>query len=323
MKAIGVFEAGSPEQLRVIDLPDPHPGPGEVVIRNAFAGVNHGDVIRRKRGLFPLNSRPPYVLGFEGAGIVNEVGTGSSVRLGERVAFFGEAGGYSQLVRVRDDQVVRIPEGVGLETAASAICVGATAWHILRLAGVTAGKKVVVHGGAGGVGSALLQFGKEVGLRQLTTVGSERKAEYAKQLGPEEIVVRPRESFAERALAFGADEGIDAIFDCIGAEVLEDNLKVLKPGGVLIYYGSTSGHPSFPGATILMKSLRIQGFVIFDIVHDAERWRMGTEAVFAALATGTYKIKIHEIVPLRDAAEAHRLLESRQVMGKVAIDMSY
>jgi NADPH2:quinone reductase len=323
MKAIGVFEAGSPEQLRVIDLPDPHPGPGEVIIKNAFAGVNHGDVIRRKRGLFPPNSQPPYVLGFEGAGVVSEAGKETTLKVGERVAFFVESGGYAQLVRVNERQVVRLPESVTLETAAGAICVGATAWHILTLAALKPGSSVVVHGGAGGVGSALLQFGREMELRQLATVGSsEEKAKYARDLGADDVVVRSRENFAERAVEFGGARGVDAIFDCIGAEVVDANLRVLRPGGMLVYYGSTSGHPNFPGGTVLMKSLRIQGFVIFDVMHDEARWSRGTEAVFMALAHKKYRINIERIVPLESAPEAHALLEARQVIGKVIIDMS-
>ncbi len=323
MKALGVFEAGAPENLRIIELPDPHPAASEVVIKTAFAGVNYGDVIRRKRGLFPKDKESPYVLGFEGAGIVYQAGEGTSLKEGERVAFFVESGGYAQLVRVNEAYVSRIPESVSLEVAAGATCVGTTAWHILNLAALKPGCKVIVHGGAGGVGSALLQFGREFGLRQLATVGSsEEKARYAKGLGADEVVVRSRENFAARAMEFGAETGVDAIFDCIGAEVVEDNLKVLKSGGMLVYYGSTSGHPNFPGGTVLMKGLRIQGFVIFDVMYDKSRWRKGADAVFEALASKKYSINIEKVVPMENAREAHELLEARQVIGKVVVDMS-
>jgi NADPH:quinone reductase len=321
MKAIVVYDKGPADRLLIEEVPDPRPGPSDVIVEVSYSGVNHGDVIRRERGLFPKAARPPYVLGLEGAGIVGCVGDDvQRFRVGQRVAFLVESGGYAQRVCVPEAQLIPLPDSISDAVAAGSVCVGLTAYHLTRLARLKPEQSVLVHGGAGGVGSVLVQFCRQHGVRVFSTVGSKPKAVFAREHGADVVIDRAQESFGDRLLEITHGRGVDVIFDCIGKEVVQENFRCLAEGGLLLYYGSTSGHPQFPGGDVLMKELHIQGFVVFNTWRNRDMWREGVDGLVSALLDGSVRVAVKSL-RMVDAAIAHRMLEGRAVSGKLVLDM--
>lgn len=319
MIAAVVDHAGPAESFRIAELPVPDPGVGEVVIRQRYAAVNYGDVIRRQRGMFLPGANSPYILGFEGVGTVERLGPGTSHRrVGERVAYLAERGGYGTCVAVPAGQTWRVPPEVSDESAAAITCVGLTAWGLVAQSGVRSGDTALVHGAAGGVGSVLLQLLAAQGTRTIALVTGDAKREFVSALGADVIVNRATEDAADR-IGQHAPHGVDTVFDCVGQDVLDLNLSSIRPGGVWMYYGSTSGHAQFPGKHVLMNHLALQGFVVFDVARDASMWRQGTAFLAASLTRGTVKPQTTQILPINQIARAHSLLESRSSMGKVLI----
>ncbi len=321
MKAIVINEAGPPENLILAEVPDPEPGPGEVVVRVSYAGVNHGDIIRRRRGLFPVNAAPPYVLGLEGVGYITKLGKGvGSLKVNQRVGFLVENGAYGQLVRVPVPQVFPLPENITESVVAGSICIGTTAWQLLRLASPQRSQFLLVHGGAGGVGAALIQLCKKYPVHVIATVGSESKAAYASALEANDVINYQACDFAESVLSITGGIGVHTIFDGIGKNVVDGNFHCLRKGGLLLYYGSTSGHPQFPADQVLMNSLRVEGFVIFHLFGRPNLWNSGVKAVLGSLDDGSLKVSV-DVLPMGDVGRAHTLIEERKVVGKLVLDM--
>lgn len=321
MKAIVINAKGPAESLYIAEMPDPTPGPQDVVVDVSYAGVNHGDVIRRERGIFPAGNNPPYILGLEGAGTVHVVGRDvQSVKSGQRVAFLVEHGAYAQRVVVPESQILPLPDDIPDQLIAGSVCVGLTAYHLVKLANVKNDTSVLVHGGAGGVGATLVQLCKNLRARVYTTTGSPRKHEFAQSIGADVVLDRLGRSFSGQIMSDTNGKGVDVIFDCIGKEVVDGNFECLKPGGQLFYYGSSSGHPQFPGDKVLLNELRIRGFVIFNTWHNRTVWDSGVEGLLSLLQDGRLRIQIKEL-PMSEVVLAHKMLERREVLGKLVLNM--
>jgi len=319
MKAILINEKGPADNLYIGELPDPTPGPSEVIIKLAYAGINHGDVIRRARGIFPAGRLPPFVLGLEGAGIVAGIGTNvKKFRIGQRVAFLAESGGYAELACVPESQVFALPDAISERSAAASVCVGLTAWHLVRIANLQPAQRVLVHAGAGGVGSTLIQLCKSHAIELFTTVGSEEKARFAQELGANHVINYRTCDFADRTLELTNGKGVETIFDCIGRDVVDGNFRCLARGGQILYYGSASGHAQFPGDKILNNEARITGFVIFGTFRSPTLWQQGVEGLLQALTEGIIRMNIEEL-PMKDVVAAHKKLENRTVHGKMVL----
>lgn len=322
MKAIAVYEAGPPESLAVAELPEPMPGPNEILIQVRYSGVNHGDVLRRKRGIFPPNTNPPHILGFEGAGTIKALGKRvTQFKQGQRVGFLVESGAYAQVVSIPESHAFLIPDGLPDSIVAGSVCVGTTAWHLVRLASLARGQAVLIHGGTGGAGSALVQMCKKYNVSVLTTVGSNAKAKYAREIGANEVINYREENVVERVMQATNDRGVDVVFDCVGAAVVGMSLACLRKGGLLLYFGSSSGHPQFPGDKILSNELRINGFVIFSTFQHPHVWQAGVDGLVGALKDGTLRTD-PTILPMEKAAQAHKMLEEHSIIGKIVLDMS-
>ena len=323
MKAIIIEEAGSPEVLQFRDLPNPVPSDNEVIIEQSFAGVNYGDVIRRKRGLFQLNSAGFYIPGFEGVG--NIIGRGKAVKdlkIGERVIYLNElGGGYAQHVSVNEKNVLAIPDIIPDHVAAALPCVGATAWHLLKASKLKRGQWVLIHGATGGVGLILTQMALLKGARVIAVVGSENKKAIIDQYNGISIVGRFAGELSDQVMNLTDGYGIDVIFDCVGQDVLETNMKCIHSSGQILYYGSVSGHSIFPGVQILMNSLQIQGFNIFNTLKNKVAWQAGLKNLFTLISTGKINVRISEVFPMSEAFKAHQLLESRKSTGKLLLDL--
>jgi NADPH:quinone reductase len=319
MRSAVVDKGGPPESFRIVDLPVPSPNDSEIVIRQKYAAVNFGDVIRRKRGLFSPKMSPPYVLGFEGVGNIESVG--SSVKefgVGDRVAYLAELGAYGEFVAVQAAQAWAIPQTITDEAAAGITCVGLTAWGLVRESGVKPGDIALVHGAAGGVGTILIQILAGDGIRTVALVTGAEKRSFVTALGAEVVLDRANGD-PKSEIKKHFPTGTDVIFDCVGQDVLDLNLATIKAGGMWMYYGSTSGHSQFPGDRLLMNRLSLKGFVIFDFARDPSAWKQGIAFLSSSLVRGSLTPQITRIFALDQVSEAHRLLEARSITGKVLL----
>ena len=240
MRAVVIQRYGGPEVLQLQEWPDPEPGPGEIVVEVAAAGVNFRDVYER-RGTARADT-PPFPAGGEGAGTVIALGEGvTQVGIGDRVAWTHARGSYAERVAVEADRAVPVPDGVSDELAATVLLQGITAHYLANTTyPAQPGDWVVVHAAAGGTGRLLTQMVKRRGGRVLATVSSEAKAEHARAAGADEVVVGYA-GFAEQALELTGGEGVAAVYDGVGALTFDEGLSALRRRGTLASYGWSSG----------------------------------------------------------------------------------
>jgi len=323
MKAIGVKVAGAPIMLKVVDLPQPKPKNDEIVIKQNFAGVNYGDAIRRKRGLFKLNEHGYFIPGFEGIGKIISIGNDvQNFKIGDRVGYLSEeGGGYSQELCINEKLVFHVPLEIADEIAAVMTCVGTTAWHLVKLANIKTNNWVIVHGASGGVGLLLVQLCLLRGAKVIAIVGTQKKKEFLQRYDGIETIVRNELDITPQIKTVTNGKEVDTIFDCVGQAVLEMNLSCISKGGTILYYGSTSGHPSFPGMQILMNSLRVQGFNIFNLLKETSDWRSEVREFISLLVEKKIEIFVDKVFKMENAYKAHQLLEERNSVGKLIIDL--
>ena len=304
MKAIRVREFGDPKVMRLEEVPDPKPGPGQVLVRVRAAGINFLDVLVRQ-GRYPQMPELPTVLGSEVAGEVD----------GRRVMALPRAagGGYAESVVVDESQLVPLPDGATFEEGASFLLTFLTAWiPLTRQVRVRDGGTVLVHAGAGGVGSAAIQVAKHLGARVVATASTEEKRALCLELGADEAL--PYEGFEARVKA-------DVVLDPVGGEVFTRSLATLDPLGTIVALGFAGGwwDPLDP-APLVGRNLGVFGFYLGrlmrfrpDVVADA------IAEVVALWESGAVKPLVGAIYPLDEVADAHRLVEERRSVGKVVL----
>lgn len=315
MLAVQVQRTGGPEVLEVVDLPEPTPGPGEILIGQEAVGLNFIDTYHRS-GLYPM--KLPMLLGTEGAGVVEAVGEGvSRLQSGDRVAYAGGFGAYAQKRTYPADRAVKLPEGISTRLAAASLLKGMTAEFLLRRCyPVQPGDAILVHAAAGGVGMILSQWGKALGARVIGTAGSEVKAELARAHGCEEVILYRQEDVAERVKALTDGAGVRVVYDGVGADTFEASLASLGRRGVLVTYGNASG-PVAPVAPLKLTrgSLYLTRPTLFDYVATTGELDESAQALFHVLESGAVKIEIGQEFPLVEARRAHEALEGRQTVG--------
>lgn len=320
MKAIRVYHNGGPEVLRLEAVDVPEPGPGEVRVRIEFAGVNYIDVYHRT-GLYPVPT--PFIPGNEAAGTVDAVGPGvEEVKPGDRVAYAMEIGSYAEYAVVPASKLVPVPDDVESSTAAAVLLQGMTA-HALTHSTfpLQEGHTALVHAAVGGVGHLLVQMAKRRGARVIATVSTEEKARLASELGADEVILYTREDFREAARRLTDGRGVDVVYDSVGQATFEGSLGSLRPRGYLVLYGQSSGPvPPFDPAVLGRRgSLFLTRPVLSHYVAEREELLRRAGDLFRWLGTGELRMRIDRILPLAEAAEAHRALEGRQTMGKLLL----
>ena len=322
MHAITVHRTGGPEVLDYTELPDPVAGPGQLLVAVAAAGVNFIDVYFRA-GKYPLPL--PFGLGSEGAGTVTAVGTGvADVVVGDVVAWAdGNAGSYAELVTVKADRAVKVPDAVAPQIAAASMLQGMTAHYLTASTWpVQDGDTALVHAAAGGMGLLLTQLVKAKGGRVIGTVSTAAKEAAARAAGADEVIryTEVADVAAEvRALTGG--RGVDVVYDGVGADTFEASLASLRPRGLLALYGAASG----PVPPFDLQRLNAAGSLFITrptlAHHIATRedllWRAGE--VLSAVADGSLTITIGGRYPLAEAGAAHTALESRATSGKLLL----
>ncbi|GIX48020.1 MAG: quinone oxidoreductase [Candidatus Tectimicrobiota bacterium] len=322
MRAVAFTETGGPEVLRVMELPDPQPGPGQVRLRVAVSGVNFRDIGVRKYGRAEGSRVPePVVTGIEAAGVVDALGEGvTHLRPGQRVATICPGGGYGDLLVVPAAQVIPLPDSVSDLVGGTFAMTGLTAWHLLHTAArVQPGDTVLVHAAAGGVGVMLLQLARRCGVTVLATVGSAAKAETARRFGADAVINYREQDFAAAVRELTGGRGVDVVIDGVGATTCRGNLEALRVFGRLVSFGRASGEPQLGLAELQQKSLQWAYFGIFHAWQQLEVWQRGVAGLLPLVASGAVDPYVTETYPLAQAAEAHRRLEQRLTQGKLAL----
>jgi NADPH:quinone reductase len=318
MKAIQIAQTGGPEVLRLADVPDPSPGPGQVLVRLSAIGINFVDTYHRG-GLYPR--AVPFVPGGEGAGEVVAVGDGvSGVAAGDRVASTDLAGAYAELAVVAADRLVPLPAGVPDEVAAAVLLQGMTAHYLLHDSyPVHAGDPVLVHAAAGGMGLLLSQWGKALGARVIGTASTPEKVELARSAGANPVLGYDGFAAAVRDLTDG--DGVAAVYDGVGRATFDESLASLRRHGVLVLYGQSSGPvPPFDLARLNSGgSLYVTRPTLGHFVSTPAELLSRAGDVLGRVAAGTLSVRIGGRYPLAEAARAHEDLESRRTTGKLLL----
>lgn len=321
MKGIRLAANGGPEVLDLVDLPEPDPGPGQVLVRQAAIGVNYIDTYHRS-GLYPL--RLPSGLGMEGAGEVVATGEGvTRFAPGDRVAFAsGPIGAYAELHAVDAGRAVAIPEGVDDRTAAAALLKGMTAEFLLRRCRpVSPGETILIHAAAGGVGQIMVQWAKALGAIVIATAGNAAKADRVRDLGADHVILYGEQDVAAEVRKITGGAGVPVAYDSVGAATFEGTLASLARRGVFVSFGNASGPPPAvePGRLMRMGSLFFTRPTLGDYVATTEELDASAAAVFGRIAAGEISIEIGQTFPLSQARAAHEALESRQTVGSTLL----
>jgi NADPH2:quinone reductase len=320
MRGIVVTRTGGPEVLEPRDLPDPEPGPGQVLVDVEAIGVNYRDIYERE-GAGPYSAEPPFVAGVEGAGTVAAVGEGvSDVSPGDRVAWTNGNGSYAERIALDADRVVPVPDGVPIEIAAAALLQGMTAHYLATSTyPVKDGETVLAHAGAGGVGLLLTQIVKLRGGRVITTTSTEEKAELSRGAGADEVI--GYDGFAARVRELTGGEGVAAVYDGVGAATFDDSLASLRPRGYMVLYGAASGPvpPVDPqrlntGGSLFLTRPSLQHYAS---ARDEMLMRAGE--VFGWIADGALEVRIGARYPLEQARQAQEDLAARRTTGKLIL----
>lgn len=319
MRAITVSRFGGPDVLEVAEVPDPAPGPNDLLVRTEAIGVNFIDTYFRT-GAYAVDL--PYVAGAEGSGVVTQVGTEvRDVRVGDRVAWSSAPGSYAELVVVPASAAVPVPDGVPAPQAASALLQGMTAHYLLHsVYPAQPGDTVLVHAGAGGVGLILTQLAAARGVRVITTVSSDAKAELSRAAGAAEVL-RYGDDLVEQVRGLTGGEGVAAAYDGVGASTFEASLAATRIRGTVALFGAASGPvpPFDPQRLNALGSLFLTRPTLAHYTRDRAEllWRSGD--VFAAIADGSLQIRVGAQYPLDRAADAHRDLQGRRTTGSVVL----
>jgi NADPH2:quinone reductase len=327
MRAIHASEAGGPEVLHVVDLPEPEAGSGELVVRLTAAGVNFRDTYERA-GIYP---RPfPHIPGAEGAGRVEEVGEGvAGFKPGDRVAFVDARGSYAELVVIPAEQALPVPEGMQLQIAAAVALQGMTAHYLVASTfPVRQGQTVLLTAAAGGTGLLLTQLAAARGARVIGLVGSPDKEALAREAGAAEVIrytelddLNSQLPDLVRGLTGG--QGVDVVYDGVGRNTFDATLACLRRRGTMVLFGGASGQvPPFD-----LQRLNRAGSLfatrpkLGDYVATREELLWRANEVFAAVSDGSLRVRIGERFPLEEARAAHQALEGRRTTGKVLLEV--
>lgn len=321
MRAVIASEPGGPDVLTLTELPDPVPGPGEVVVDVVATAVNRADTLQRQ-GKYPPPPGASDVLGLECSGTVSAVGDGvTEWQVGDAVCALLAGGGYAEKVLVPAGQVMRAPDGVDLVTAGGLPEVACTVWsNVFMVAGLQPGETLLVHGGAGGIGTMAMQLAKALGARVITTAGSPEKLELCRSLGADVAVDYREQDFVEEVAAATDGHGADVILDNMGAKYLDRNVTALATQGRLVIIGMQGGAK---GELNIGKLLAKRGAVIATALRSrpveekAAICAAVVEHVWPLVADGSVRPIVHATVPLAEAARAHRLMESGDHVGKI------
>ncbi len=323
MRAIQIDRYGGPEALIRRDLAIPAPGPGEVLIRLAWSGINFMDIHTRQGKYAGSRTYPqvlPTTLGIEGAGTIEALGDGvTAFRVGDRVAYCLAWGSYAEFAVVAAWRVVPVPDALPLERAAASLFHGLTAHYLAYDVGRFApGVTCLVHAASGGIGQLLVQLGVRLGATVYATTSTAEKAEIARQRGAAGVFLYDGGRFADAVRDATGGRGVDVVFDPIGRPTLRDSMRAVRIKGLVVAFGSVGGNVEDLNPIELGEagSLFLTRPRLADHLTDAETVRRRAADIFAALLDGALSIEVAGRYTLDDVEQAHEALEHRSSMGK-------
>tara|TARA_A100001011_G_C14213819_1_gene801112 strand:+ start:320 stop:1300 length:981 start_codon:yes stop_codon:yes gene_type:complete len=321
VKSIIINKHGGPEVLEMVNAKVANPGPNEIRIKNLAIGLNFIDTYHRS-GLYPL--KLPSGIGMEGAGVVIEIGSKvKKFSKGDNVAYAAPPlGSYSDERVIPEKIAVKLPEGVTHKIAASIMTKGLTVYYLLfKTYKVSAGETILFHAAAGGVGQIFCQWAKSIGCKIIGTVGSESKVNIAKENGCDFVINYNKENFEKKVLEITENKGIGVIYDGVGKSTFEKSINCLKPRGMMISFGNSSGplDPINVKKHIASKSLFFTRPGLTHYMSERQELEEGTTSLFDAIKYGKIKIKIFKEYPLSDARAAHEDLEGRKILGSALL----
>jgi NADPH2:quinone reductase len=321
MKAIRVHEVGGPEVLKYEDVPPPEPGPGEARVKVEAAGVNFIDIYLRTG---QYKATLPIIPGQEAAGVVDAIGPGvTEVKVGERVVVYsGDLNSYAEYAIAPVWKLVPVPPAVSTQPAAAAILQGMTAQYLVTSTfPIQSGDVALVHAAAGGVGQLLVQMVKLCGGRVIGTVSTEEKAQFARQLGADEMILYSEVDFEPEVKRLTNGKGVDVVYDSVGKDTFDKSLNCLRPRGYMVLFGQSSGRvpPLDPQVLNAKGSLFLTRPTLGHYVATREELLRRANDLFEWMAGGKLRVRIDKTFQLAEAAEAHRYLASRASKGKILL----
>jgi len=320
MKAIRVHAPGGPEAMQLDEIPAPKLEPGQAIVHLEASGVNFIDVFLRT-GLYP--SQAPFTLGSEGAGTVTAVADGvTAVRVGDRVAFSGVRGTYAELIAVPADRLVVLPDDITTRQGAALMLQGLTAQYLATSTySLREGEWCLVHAAAGGVGLLLCQIARNIGAHVIGTTSTDQKAKLARDAGAEEVILYTKQDFEAETRRITDGAGVSVVYDSVGRTTFEQSLRSLRRRGMLVLFGQSSGPVPPVDLQLLSRngSLYATRPTLADYIATREELLARSDDLFRWIREGRLHVRIDREIPLADAAEAHRLLESRATAGKLLL----
>jgi len=321
MKAIQIHQTGGPEVLQLAELPIPQPGPGQVLIRVEATGVNFIEIYFRK-GVYKASL--PLTLGSEAAGTVEELGPGvTGFAAGDPVASVSVMGSYAEYALVPAAQLVKVPAGLTPEQAAAAMLQGMTAHYLSHSTfPLKSGDTALVHAGAGGVGLLLIQMAKRLGARVITTVSTQAKAELAREAGADDGILYTEQDFETETKKLTGGKGVDVVYDSVGKTTFESSLNCLRPRGMLVLFGASSGPvPPFDLIQLSSKgSLFLTRPTLWHYIATRQELERRAGDVLGWAAKGELKLRTEHMYPLAEAARAQSDLADRKTTGKILLE---
>lgn len=318
--AIRIHQVGKPDVLQWEDVEIGEPGPDQVRLRQEAAGLNFIDVYHRT-GLYPQPL--PFTPGVEGAGIVEAVGSEvTHVKPGDRVAYAGPLGGYAEERLIEADRVVKLPDSVSCEQAAGMMLQGMTAQMLLRsVFPVARGDTILVHAAAGGVGLIVCQWATALGATVIGTVGTDEKAELARQHGCAHPIVYSKQDFVAEVERITGGEKLPVVYDSVGRDTFSRSLDCLRTRGLMVSFGQSSGpvEPFLPNLLAQKGSLYLTRPTLFHYIASRQQLEQSASELFDMVTSGKVRIEVQQRFALKDAAEAHRALQSRKTTGSTIL----
>jgi NADPH:quinone reductase len=323
MKAVQLKEYGGPEVLEMVEIEKPVPSGREVLIEIKAIGINYADTARRE-GQYVVKTPLPFIPGAEIAGIVASVGDKvTSVKPGMRVVTLIESGGYSEFALADERSLIPIPEQLDYQNAVALPLQGLSAYHVLRTMGrLEKGESVLVHAAAGGVGTLAVQLAKLFGAgKVIATASSSEKLELARQMGADVLINYSESNWVEQVLEATGGKGVDVALEMVGGDVFQKTLKCLATFGRLVVFGAASGEQSkmYP-SSLMARNQSVIGFFLPQIMRKPELLQPSLVELLCYLGEGKLKLTIGGVFPLDEAANVHRLLQSRKTTGKLILE---
>lgn len=320
MFAVRIHDVGNPDVLRYEEIETPLPNANQVRVKLRAIGINYIDTYHRT-GLYKLPL--PAILGREGAGEIDAVGEGvDAARIGEHVAFVLDAPAYAEYALVPAHRVVRVPDAVSFEDAAAVLLQGLTAHYLIfSTYPMKRDEWCLIHAAAGGAGQLTVQVAKIAGAKVIGTCSTEEKARVAREAGCDEVILYSHTDFVSEVKRITNNRGVPVVYDSVGKDTYEGSLNCLSPRGMLVLWGNASGAvPPMDPLTLMSKgSLYLTRPTLGHYIATPEEYAWRANDLFQWLAEGKLRVRIDKTFALRDAADAHRYLESRAAMGKILL----